>query len=1634
MEAIRRTTTQSNLLSVNMMKVFLDNEIGEDLNEAYMDYFEEDMDIAYIDDENEEEYVQSYAAARENEAIGRVKNRQAVPKRPPENLHQRVRGMPTGPTKAATTNPYGTRMNPNKNIISDDPGIHERNVWHESLPVTDNIVPIDVRSPRIHNLPEAEDVDMSYETSPAVVGQNPSTSQNDELATRRRIARQPLITKRYEPDSLMKSALNAPVTVPMGELMACNPELRKQIIKELQYRTLKMVENQGLANSTYLETEDEPARVNLVRMQPIRSEPIIRSNLIMIKVDLGVGDKKLLVDAIVDSGSGINIVSQSVAHELNKQYPLTPLEEIRCSDANGNQGMLYGQFNNVNLKQANIVTNAAFFVGSCHVNFQLLLGRPWIRGNLVSMDERVEGTYLVYGNPKRPKDYTELLAVDEQWESGTKESANTYFAGIQEVTFQGAWKINEGEEIVEIGPPVTFMMCLARLEDRDLSKEAESETKTRHTGEQQNTRPKEEQGKRKGTLEKGNKDPETDNADPQQITLTEKINKRLNSTMRYQMRRIEHKILALKTLMGHMRRTDQEENMPLTVPQCYPTNNRCILLFNRVRGERIGYSKQVLPLWSIWQTMPDSDDVKVRLCSPAEIYHGLRETTRKLLRQKRTGRRVYKALENDEEGLTNYDHYTLRKPHMQTTMSYPSFQRTTDQEIRLRLCDVTNSESQEPSPVVPPNNIPRPFPLSKSAAYFPITDLTCQTHLVQLQNALFHPNVTGPESFHAILLTANHAVRLETDLFPDYHLQRTFAFNATLAELQGPDGIPISSRVGHAVILFYPGEHERTCALHVGSRTKIKAPIACLGNEIAMHPEVHRREPDSDESTPISSSGSSENEDELKQAWCHKGSTSYRPPSPTAATVANVLPTLARSVIQDVEVEEREDSQGRTARTFVCRLTDRTNPPIPASDCQDQLQGGPLYLLLPPIFVTMTEKLVDMKCDEAQIAFMIPTNFDLSMRLDEGKLSQIIRDLTHPMTMRYDYTARTLYRMANKKGCALLLHHPVFLRTIHDIIFPCKVTPADLSQFSMYDMPQFPASLFILEDSGDCESFDSSITSDSPPPLIDFESSDEEGVIFRPPQKLITYPMPQERELEMTELGLQSPLMENPKGMWSIIQTNTTVAKQKTESASSQESSSRSTFYQPPTPMPCIPPCAHPLDHCILPDYSRPFSPTIQSYFTQIQPPMLPELCSFLEDIKGNNGQLAEIHEQPEEEGWYFNNDQTNKAIASEIPPRLRLDMRLASDESLYSDETPPLSQTFRYSRFCPEALYTSSPSDMSAIEETSRDNSIHSVQGYSTDSSEAYTPMSLDELKRANLQATYYSVESVRVREQTLSQLTDKLYSPRYYACQTTETDSYGNNSALTYILQRHDDYWHQPSEFLPLENGPLYPSPYNREDHPFCHNIAHHYQGRKDNSPLLAEFNGLLPTTHEKYGPIVGSEEYKIAKVGIKIYELMRDLEVKVEDWRHGYANCTQQHIKHNRSCIYTAMLKRNEAKRTGKFENHIYKCAGREEPWGKEDVIEDENRLPPPPSILRFFKKKDLLPWQPHIKEAKQRPLHLETLKLMDGDPGYTFLDVTRTSTLEILNNPWLPAINDIRIARICIHRFLGLIAKQFLNENW
>ncbi|KAJ7720407.1 hypothetical protein B0H16DRAFT_1738829 [Mycena metata] len=93
---------------------------------------------------------------------------------------------------------------------------------------------------------------------------------------------------------------------------------------------------------------------------------------------------------------------------------------INMGDANGGQAQLRGYLKDVSMVMGGVETTASFWVGE-KVPFDVLLGRPWQRGNFVSIEERRDGTYLSFKDPESGDNRYELL-VDEGDEDNNNSS------------------------------------------------------------------------------------------------------------------------------------------------------------------------------------------------------------------------------------------------------------------------------------------------------------------------------------------------------------------------------------------------------------------------------------------------------------------------------------------------------------------------------------------------------------------------------------------------------------------------------------------------------------------------------------------------------------------------------------------------------------------------------------------------------------------------------------------------------------------------------------------------------------------------------------------------------------------------------------------------------------------------------------------------------------------------------------------------------------------------------------------------------------------------------------------------------------------------------------------------------------
>jgi hypothetical protein len=103
------------------------------------------------------------------------------------------------------------------------------------------------------------------------------------------------------------------------------------------------------------------------------------------------------VTAIIDSGSTLNVVKEPIAKAIIRMPIMTSIS-MHMRDANGGMAKLSGLIEEVPLTCGGAETHANLFVAPpSDSGFDLLLGRPWMCGNGISIEERKNGTYIIFG-------------------------------------------------------------------------------------------------------------------------------------------------------------------------------------------------------------------------------------------------------------------------------------------------------------------------------------------------------------------------------------------------------------------------------------------------------------------------------------------------------------------------------------------------------------------------------------------------------------------------------------------------------------------------------------------------------------------------------------------------------------------------------------------------------------------------------------------------------------------------------------------------------------------------------------------------------------------------------------------------------------------------------------------------------------------------------------------------------------------------------------------------------------------------------------------------------------------------------------------------------------------------------------
>ncbi len=362
---------------------------------------------------------------------------------------------------------------------------------------------------------------------------------------------------------------------------------------------------------------------------------------------------------------------------------------------------------------------------------------------------------------------------------------------------------------------------------------------------------------------------------------------------------------------------------------------------------------------------------------------------------------------------------------------------------------------------------------------------------------------------------------------------------------------------------------------------------------------------------------------------------------------------------------------------------------------------------------------------------------------------------------------------------------------------------------------------------------------------------------------------------------------------------------------------------------------------------------------------------------------------------------------------------------------------------------------DSSAATTPSSNNSMPSLCSCSdSDNSDAYSPLSLEELTRGNMKSKYFAVEPVRLSSETKAALADIPNEPRHFIQRTAEAGKEGDSTALTHITRLHDDDWSPANKFPSNNTEAISPPPFTLDNNQYVYQVLEMFHGPVDNSPLQHVRNELVNPFHPSYDSLRSVDEYKISTLALKIYDLITDLDVQLDQWKENQPKLSQAELKKVRITIFRAHAERSRLLDTREWGRYLVMQGVADAPahthivsfsdadLGISEVDEDQQiakahsdmEIAATPRVVIFLKPTELLPGKEHIANVVRNQEALETYRILDNDPPFTFLNIAVTQIPEVRQNPWRPVISHLRIIRIFLHRFLGLICKQFFSQQW
>jgi hypothetical protein len=363
-----------------------DSPLNSD-NEVATDYQQYDSDV-YYDSDYEDVFAirdvgwRSYAADRPEKKIA-ARQKMVMDGVYPPRLKDLSAGKENRPADPETGRP----IRPGKGQAPKPrppPVIKEILSKPKNPPET---IPVEVHKPRFDASNDTQIIEDKHLQSIT----NQIRPQNElpkiVLPPDKRPQRKSAVSEHVNSLKVLDQVLNAKVELAVGEIIGVSRELSGQLAEVIKYKPAKQVQAVGLS------TTGKRAK----------------TRGLLIKVTMECDGNP--IEAIIDTGSQLNIVSEKICKSKIRR-PIDYSASINMNDANGGEKKLNGIVENVPFEFGSVRTRANLYVGA-HVPFDLLLGRPWQRGNLVSIDELEDGTYLVFKDPESKEPRKKVLVTPD---------------------------------------------------------------------------------------------------------------------------------------------------------------------------------------------------------------------------------------------------------------------------------------------------------------------------------------------------------------------------------------------------------------------------------------------------------------------------------------------------------------------------------------------------------------------------------------------------------------------------------------------------------------------------------------------------------------------------------------------------------------------------------------------------------------------------------------------------------------------------------------------------------------------------------------------------------------------------------------------------------------------------------------------------------------------------------------------------------------------------------------------------------------------------------------------------------------------------------------------------------------------